>query len=83
MMRIVWVTKNVADEDLSDEPPSLGGSQLALAVAPFQITTGINSYKVLSNSSKGTLLLKSRSEIKMLWEDSGVYQPCFNQALKS
>lgn len=56
---------------------------LQLAVAPFQVTTGINSYKVLSHSSKRILLFKSRSEIKMVLEDSGVYRSYFNQALKS
>lgn len=44
-----------------------------VAVAPFQVTTGINSCKVLSHSSKRTLVLKSRSRVKMLLEDSGVY----------
>lgn len=46
---------------------------LQLAAAPFQVTAGINSYKVPSHSSKRALLFKSRSEIRILLEDSGVY----------
>lgn len=79
MTRIVWVMENVAWSLLllcrmyHLALLCLSCPAGRMAVAPSQVTAGINAYKVLSHRSKRTLLFKSTSGIKLLLKDSGGY----------